>query len=481
MHTIVNKREESQLRKLLALAPMPEMTFTYDELLGYLYGIAITPDLIPPYEWIPVMFGEGMPEYDNEQQAREMMDALLSCLNRHISGFHDGSLVMPFDIESLGEKDVHRAWEWTSGFEEALSLRPECWEEDQEGFVGEGQEHLMNSLIVIEGVAYPDEAVDMFDHISKDELTELGVVLPEDEIEKVMQVQAFMFQALELAVETIQHHGAKLEAERQDRILFPGRSSAVKRNDACPCGSGKKYIQCCGKKKVEKGVLYDVKSKKGSGKSRVIHGVFPRHGKFSPAGKEKPGKRVRLMGESYLLEITLACTEPPVWRRIQVPASITLADLHTVIQFCMGWQDMHMHQFQAGQNFYGPQMVDDYNENLVLDESRLQLLKLERELLQGMLYTYDFGDNWEHVIMLEKVILESEGEPLPILIDGGRACPPEDIGGVPGYLSFLETLGGAGDEENEDMPYMADRTTYDPDLVPVDAINHMLRIIYGKD
>ncbi len=478
MDILITKNEKKLLKKLLELSPIPEVTLSYNELLGYLYGIAITPDLIRPSEWMPVIFGEGMPEYENEDQAQRLIDAILSVLNKHISAFHGGTLLMPFNMENLTEKDIDNIWEWTSGFEEALSLRPQCWEEEQEDLSDEERDHLMYSLIVIEGVVHPDEAADMFDYISKNELEELGVALAESEVEKALQVQIYLLQALALAVETVQNHGAKIEAKRQVQIRasvvpFPVRSSTVGRNDICPCGSTKKYKECCGMKLKEKRGLYDVKSKKDRGK--VIQGDFTQHRK-----KLKESEKTDLAGPNYQLEITLAYTEPPVWRRVQVPSSMTLADFHMVIQYCMGWQDYHMHQFQVGLKIFGPQLADDYAENILLDESRFKLLDIEKDLLQGIVYTYDYGDSWEHVVSLEKVIPESEGEKYPILRDGSRACPPEDIGGVPGYQDLIEALANPEIEEYEELANLPGLSGYDPDLVDIDSINQLLKKVYGN-
>lgn len=482
MDTLINNNDENKLKQFLGLAPLPEITLTYDELLGYFYGIAITPDLISPSEWIPVIFGDDMPEYESREQARDSIDTILTVLNRYISAFHDGSLFMPFDMANLTDADVDRVWEWTSGFDEALSLRPECWEEP-EGLSEEERDHLMYSLIVIEGVVHPDDAMDMFDSISDAELNEIGVNLPDDEVGKAMQVQIYLLQALELAVETIQNHGAKLESQRQTQIRsssvpFPVRSSKVDVNESCLCGSGKKYKDCCGKKAQKRTGLYNVKSQKGQGK--IIKGDFPKRGKESQGIKSTKSTDTSLSGPIYQLEITLANTEPSLWRRVQVPSSMTLADLHRIIQLCIGWLDMHMHQFQAGVKFYGPPVADDYGDTPILDESRFQLIGLEREMLQGILYTYDFGDSWEHVISLEKVLPQSEAKPYPVLVDGSRACPPEDIGGPPGYQFFLEALANPEGEDYEEFGNIPGLEDYDPDYVGVDLINEVLKSVYGK-
>ncbi len=211
MDVVITKNEEKLLKRMLALVPIPGISLSYYELLGYLYGIAITPDLIKPDEWIPVIFGERMPCYESKEQAQQMIATLLIVLNRHISAFNDDTLILPFDMDNLDEKDIEDVWDWTSGFEEALSLRPECWEEEHEDLSSEERDHLMSSLIVIEGVVHPDEAMDMFDHMSAAKLAEIGVVLPGSDTEKAMQVQVYMLQALGMAVKTIQLHGAKLQ------------------------------------------------------------------------------------------------------------------------------------------------------------------------------------------------------------------------------------------------------------------------------
>ncbi len=159
---------------------------------------------------------------------------------------------------------------------------------------------------------------------------------------------------------------------------------------------------------------------------------------------------------------------------------MTLADLHLVIQYCMGWQDMHMHHFQIGLKFYSPQMADDYAETVILDESRFTLDNFEMDLLRGIVYTYDFGDNWEHVVMLEKVIVASEAKPYPVLVEAARACPPEDIGGIPGFQDYLETLADPEHEDHKELANLPGLQGYDPNHVDIEAINHFLQMAYGK-
>lgn len=474
MKSLVTKKEEKILKQFLALSPMPEITLSYFELRGFIYGIAITPDAIPPSEWVPIIFGDDMPDHDSEELAKEMTGTLYTVLNKHIAAFQNDALYMPFEVDILKDEEFTDVIEWTSGFEEALSLRPEFWEESED-LSDEEREHLTNSLIVLEGIVYPEDAIDMFDHIPKGDLLEIGIQPAKNDNERAMQVQYLMLQALELSIETIQQHGVRLEKIRKERIRNTGTrikslSSRIDKETMCPCGSGKKFRNCCS--------LPPDNNKKKEGK--LIKVEFPQHG-----SKKKKKTAVLKVPKgpwkNYQLEITLAYTEPEIWRRVQIPGSMTLYDLHMVIQLCMGWQDQHMHQFEIGGRFYGPQLADGYTDEAMLDDSRFTLADFESSLLQGIVYTYDFGDDWQHVIMLEKIIPESEGISYPVLLEGGRACPPEDIGGIPMYQEFLKYL--ADPDEDKELKEMFDQPGlkgYDPDSFSLKDINKLLRKLYDK-
>ncbi len=468
MKSLITKKEENIFKKLLSLSSSPETTLSYDELRGFLYGIAITPDVISPDEWLPVIFGEEILDLENGERIYEMAGTLFSVLNKHIAAFHDDALFMPFDMNDIKENEFEKIFEWTSGFEEALSLRPECWEEQQE-LSEEEQEHLMNSLVVIEGIVYPEDAIDMFEHLPAEELAKIGIKLSTNEISKIMQIQLFMLQALELSIETIQGHAATLEKKRREKLRsstkpFLMYSRSHGKDEKCPCGSGKAFAKCCG--------IGGSRAKKQAKKSNVIQVEFPQHGKRLPA---KSIKKIVQEGQSYQLEISLASTDPVIWRRIEVPSSLSLEDLHTVIQMAMGWQDLHLHRFQCGMRFYGPQLADDYMDTTIRDESRYLLIDLEKEFLQGVVYTYDFGDNWEHVVLLEKVNPQNEANPLPYVLEGAGACPPEDIGGAPMYEEFLKYLSGSGDAdlmEYFDIPALQ---TFDPSHFDLTMHNTLLQ------
>ena len=136
------------------------------------------------------------------------------------------------------------------------------------------------------------------------------------------------------------------------------------------------------------------------------------------------------------LKVTLRDTKPPVWRRLLVPGETTLADLHRAIQAAMGWEDYHLHTFDiAGRQYGDPRAVDD-----VADEKRVTLNGLIKSGVARFAYTYDFGDNWEHALVVEKRLPDIEALSRPICTAGKRRCPPEDCGGPWGYLELLEVL-----------------------------------------
>ncbi len=146
----------------------------------------------------------------------------------------------------------------------------------------------------------------------------------------------------------------------------------------------------------------------------------------------------------FTLRIELAPNDiqPVIWRRLEVDGRVSLGKLHHFIQAAFGWTDAHLHQFRIGDHTYGiPDPENDFPDIPVKDERKISLNQLLSE--DGtMTYTYDFGDNWEHVITVESFTDDLKSDPSggAWVIDGQRACPPEDVGGTSGYSEFLETL-----------------------------------------
>ena len=146
------------------------------------------------------------------------------------------------------------------------------------------------------------------------------------------------------------------------------------------------------------------------------------------------------------LKVTLKGTEPPVWRRLLVPGTMTLGALSEAILTGMGWMGGHLHVFEVGGRQYGdPATTDD-----VADENRLTLNGVLKSGVKRFGYLYDFGDNWEHIVAVEKTPAPAPGQAYPACVDGGRNCPPEDCGGVWGYAELLEILANSAHPEREE-------------------------------
>ena len=127
-------------------------------------------------------------------------------------------------------------------------------------------------------------------------------------------------------------------------------------------------------------------------------------------------------------------------RRIQVPGDIALSRLHAVLQIVMGWTNSHLHQFKAGGRYYGEPDPEFADVMEVIDERQVRLNQIAPNVKAGFLYEYDFGDSWEHELVVEKILPPEKGAPYPRCTDGKCACPPEDVGGVWGYQDFLEVM-----------------------------------------
>lgn len=173
----------------------------------------------------------------------------------------------------------------------------------------------------------------------------------------------------------------------------------------------------------------------------------------------------------YQLKITLDGIKPPIWRRVLIASQVDLEQLHETIQTAMGWEDDHLHQFVSGRKCYG--LPDgDYGPE-VEDETRYrvsQLLKREKDRIG---YEYDFGDSWEHTVLLEKILPAEDESRLPRCIDGKRACPPEDCGGIWGYQELLEIFRDPSHPEYEEtMEWLGDE--YDPEHFDVAEVNQEL-------
>jgi tetratricopeptide (TPR) repeat protein len=165
--------------------------------------------------------------------------------------------------------------------------------------------------------------------------------------------------------------------------------------------------------------------------------------------KARAKKAAPAAGAIYQLKVTLRNSKPPIWRRLLVPASTKLSKLHDILQIAMGWTDSHLHMFSVGEVNYGVPSDDDWIE--MLDERKATLAQVLPRAKSRMVYEYDFGDSWEHEILVEKVLDAEPNTTYPVCVKGKRTCPPEDCGGVWGYDDFLEAIKNPAHPEHDAM------------------------------
>jgi hypothetical protein len=173
----------------------------------------------------------------------------------------------------------------------------------------------------------------------------------------------------------------------------------------------------------------------------------------------------------YQLKVTLKYLRPPIWRRLLIASTANLSELHKVLQIVMGWTNSHLHDFSIGNDQYGEPHEEFFDT--MKDESKFRLDQLLRREKEKLLYNYDYGDGWEHEVLLEKILPFKHDMTLPLCIKGKRSCPPEDIGGIPGYAMFLEAINDSLHPEHEEMrEWVGD--DFDAEYFDIHEINSQL-------
>ena len=174
--------------------------------------------------------------------------------------------------------------------------------------------------------------------------------------------------------------------------------------------------------------------------------------------------------QSYQLKVTLKDSDPAIWRRIAVPEDMTLARLHAVLQISMGWENDHMHAFRVGKQQFGERGMLDGAK----DESKVCLSEVFAKVGSKIVYEYDFGDSWEHDIVLEAKLSETAQVAAPVCVEGQRACPPEDCGGIYGYADMLEAI---SDKKHPEYKQLREWLggPFDPERFDPRAVNNRLK------
>jgi hypothetical protein len=180
----------------------------------------------------------------------------------------------------------------------------------------------------------------------------------------------------------------------------------------------------------------------------------------------------------YQIQIALRGLKPKIWRRILIPSDTLLSEFHEIIQITMGWENCHLHQFIKDGTYYSNEndaeaMFDSIN----YQKKKTRLKSLLTSVKEKIVYEYDFGDSWEHDIILEKIIPFDGNLRYPICITGKMHCPAEDSGGIYGYSNMLEILAQPDHEEySQYLEWLGDE--FDPEYFDKDEINELLRAAY---
>lgn len=176
----------------------------------------------------------------------------------------------------------------------------------------------------------------------------------------------------------------------------------------------------------------------------------------------------------YRLNIVLFDIEPLIWREVVINSDISLAKLHRVIQIVMGWFDGHLHQFETPDGTcYGPRDPEFDPPHDLLNEAKARVADVLRDSGDKLLYTYDFGDGWDHKIELLGIAVAKSQRRGTTCLAGARACPPEDCGGSGGYERFLEIIGNPKHKEHKEMLEWIGGG-FDPEAFDIDLVNEEL-------
>lgn len=178
----------------------------------------------------------------------------------------------------------------------------------------------------------------------------------------------------------------------------------------------------------------------------------------------------------YQFKITLLESRPPIWRRIQVKNG-SLDKLHEHIQTSMGWTNSHLHQFKVDGERYGdPELLECGEPDFGYIESTVtridEVVPQDGNRFQ-FTYEYDFGDGWQHEVIFEGCLCAEKGGRYPVCVEGERACPPEDVGGVGGYVEYLEAIGDPKHEKHDRMLEWAGE--FDPEEFDAEKVTKAMR------
>lgn len=174
---------------------------------------------------------------------------------------------------------------------------------------------------------------------------------------------------------------------------------------------------------------------------------------------------------AHVTRVSLRYVEPEVWRRVIVASEMPLPKFATALERAMGWDGTHLHLFDVGGVLFGN---TDHDAPHLISEKAARVTHLLPREQTSLRWDYDFGDGWEHDVVVEAIEPLNPKTKYPVVLDGGRACPPEDVGGPPGYDELLRVLGNPKNKEYASMREWAPEG-FDPAVFDLVAANRRLR------
>ena len=187
--------------------------------------------------------------------------------------------------------------------------------------------------------------------------------------------------------------------------------------------------------------------------------------------QKNPSMSTVIIPDAAKLRITLVDLNPPPWREVDVPLSMTLKGLHNTIQAAFLWFDSHLWEFELAGRRYGLPFDEDFGGDKVFNANTARLTKLRDSGIAEFLYTYDMGDNWEHHIEVLDLFEAPTGARLPAFLNGKWRAPPEDVGGTSGFELFLQAVANPAHEDHDHLtewygrPF--NREDIEPDIVKI--------------
>ena len=179
------------------------------------------------------------------------------------------------------------------------------------------------------------------------------------------------------------------------------------------------------------------------------------------------------MSKILQFKISLKGSKPLIWRRFQVEDNLMFYDLHLIIQTVMGWENSHLYHFVYGKNSYigNPDFLESDD---TVDDKETKISAIFDKPKTKVIYEYDFGDGWQHDVLLEKILEKDPKQHYPVCLKGELNCPPEDCGGIGGFYLMMETLKDKNNPDYEDTKEWIGEN-YNPDNFDLNLVNENLK------